>query len=204
MLCPTRTEGKLDFRPDCCPTMEDAMMMISMIPRALLALVTSVGFAGAIGAPAAPERASISGVAQMKYSVQHALPREQNASPVLLLDEAAGTNRNTGSTDYMQGASVINREIANLVQGNGPHSGYITLARGSDTTVSQWQGNVVTTPGANGQPSTRFEGKWTMMRGTGKYAGITGSGTYEGQILSQSAYTLTWKGDIEVNQRASR
>jgi hypothetical protein len=204
MLCLTRTEGKLDSLLDCSPTMEDAKMMISMIPRALLALVTSVGLAGAIGAPMASAKSSISGVAQMKYSVQHALPSKQNASPVLLLDEAAGTNRNTGNTDYMQGASVINREIANLVQGNGPHSGYITLATGSDTTVSQWQGNVVTTLGAQGQPFTRFEGKWIMMRGTGKYAGITGSGTYEGQMLSQSAYTLTWKGDVELNQRASR
>jgi hypothetical protein len=204
MLCLIRTEDKLNSRPACCPTMEDAMMMISMIPRALLALVTSVGFADALGAQAASARTSISGVAQMKYSVQHALPAEQNASPVLFLAEAAGTNRNTGSTDYMQGASVINREIANLVQGNGPHSGYIMLAKGSDTTVSQWQGNVITTPGANGPPSTRFEGKWTMMRGTGKYAGITGSGTYEGQILSQSAYTVTWKGDVELNQRALR
>lgn len=179
-------------------------MTISMIPLAVLTLLTSAGFAGAIGTRVAPTRAIISGVAQMKYSVQHALPPAQNASPVLLLDEAAGINRNTGSTDYMQGASVINREIANLVQGNGPHSGYITLANGSDTTVSQWQGNVVTTLGANSQPSTSFKGKWTMMRGTGKYAGITGSGTYEGQILSLSDYTLTWKGDVELNQRASR
>jgi hypothetical protein len=180
------------------------MMTMLMIPFAVLTLVTSTGFAVAIGAPVAPARASISGVAQMKYSVQHALPPEQNASPILLLDEAAGTNRNTGDTDFMQGASVINREIANLVQGNGPHSGYFTLAKGSDTTVSQWQGNVITTLGANSQPSTRFKGTWTMMRGTGKYAGIAGSGTYEGQILSPSDYTLTWKGDVELNQRASR
>jgi hypothetical protein len=184
--------------------MEDAMMTISMIARVLLALASSAGLTGAISTPVTSAKASISGVAQMKYSVQHALPPTPNASPLLLLDEAAGTNRSTGNTDYMQGAAVINREIANLVQGNGPHSGYITLAKGSDTTVSQWEGKVITTLGANNQPSTRFQGKWTMMRGTGKYEGTTGNGTYEGQILSPSDYTLTWKGDIVLDQRASR
>jgi len=180
------------------------MMTISMISRALFALAVPAGFAGALGAPAVSTRASIAGVAQMKYSEQHALPAAQNSTPVLLLDEAVGTSRSTGSTEYMQGAAVINREIADLAQGNGPHSGYITLAKGSDTTMSQWQGKVVTTLGANDKPSTHFEGKWTMMKGTGKYQGITGSGTYEGQIISQTDYTLTWKGDIEISTRTSR
>jgi hypothetical protein len=181
--------------------MEEAMMTISMIRIAVLAVVALAGVAGENGASA---RASISGVAHMKYSVQHALPSEHQANPVLLLDEAVGTNRSTGNTDYMQGAAVINREIANLVQGSGPHSGYVTLASGADTTVSAWQGNVVTALGANSQPTTRFKGKWTTSRGTGKYAGSTGSGTYEGQILSQSEYTLTWKGEVKLDQRASR
>ena len=180
------------------------MMTISTISRALFALVVPAGFAGALGAPAVSARVSISGIAQMKYSEQHALPAAQNSTQMLLLDEAVGTNRSTGSTKYMQGAAVINREIANLVQGNGPHSGYITLAQGSDTTMSQWQGKVVTTVDANNQPSTRFEGKWMMMKGTGKYQGITGSGTYDGQIISPTEYTLTWKGDIEISPRASR
>jgi hypothetical protein len=180
------------------------MMTISMIPIAVLAVVASAGVGGTGAAPATSAKASIAGVAHMKYSVQHALPSEQQASPVLLLDEAAGTNRSTGNTEYMQGASVINREIANLVQGNGPHSGYITLASGSDTTVSAWQGVVTTVLGANNKPSTRFKGTWTLSRGTGKYAGITGSGSYEGQVQSQSEYTLTWKGAVDLDQHASR
>jgi hypothetical protein len=128
--------------------MEEAMMTISMIRIAVLAVVALAGVAGENGAS--------------------------------------------------------NREIANLVQGSGPHSGYVTLASGADTTVSAWQGNVVTALGANSQPTTRFKGKWTTSRGTGKYAGSTGSGTYEGQILSQSEYTLTWKGEVKLDQRASR
>ena len=94
MLGLTGAESKLDL-PARLPSaqMEDAMMTTLMIPCAILALATSAGFAGAIGAPVSSGRVSISGVAQMKYSVQHALPPEQNASPILLLDEAAGSNR---------------------------------------------------------------------------------------------------------------
>jgi hypothetical protein len=140
----------------------------------------------------------------MKYSQQHALPVADAAAPVLLLSEATGTNRNTGKSDYMAGAEVINREIADLTQGNGPHQGYITFAKDADTTVNRWRGKVVTTLGSDQQPTTRFEGTWTKLSGRGKYEGVTGSGTYKGRMLSPTEYTVEWSGEIELSRTASR
>jgi hypothetical protein len=179
-------------------------MSTLMISRALLALVAPAGIAGILGSPATA-RTTVSGVANMKYTEQHALPLARSGSPVLLLNEASGTNRNTGKSDHMAGAGVINREAADLIQGNGPHRGYITLGKGADTTVSHWQGKIVTTPGTDQQPNTHFEGTWTMLSGTGKFDGATGSGSYEGQVLSPNEYTVEWSGEIELKQhKASR
>lgn len=178
-------------------------MTMTMISRALLTLAIPAGITGALGSPVASAKVTISGAANMRYSEQHALPLAQSGSPVLLLNEATGTNRNTGKADYMSGADVTTREIADLIQGNGVHRGYLSLGKGADSTVSQWQGKVVTTLGADHQPSTNFEGTWTMMRGTGKYDGVSGVGSYKGRMLSPTEYTLEWSGEIEVRQRAA-
>jgi hypothetical protein len=77
----------------------------------------------------------------MKVAQQHALPVADQTGPILLLTQSAGTNRSTGSSEYMDGAQVINREIADLTRGNGPHQGYVTQIKGADTSVTRWQGN---------------------------------------------------------------
>jgi hypothetical protein len=175
-----------------------------MISRALLAVAVPAVVASTLASAPAPERTPISGVFSLKYSQQHALPVADAAGPVLLLNEAKGTNRNTGKFDYMDGAEVINREIADLTQGNGPHQGYITEIQGADTAVTRWQGKVVTTLGSDQKPTTRFAGTWTKVSGTGKYKGVVGNGTYQGRMLSPTEYTVEWSGVIELKSTASR
>jgi hypothetical protein len=166
---------------------------------------------GALGITAATltpapveERAQVSGTYSMKVGQQHALPVAAQAGPVLLLTQAAGTNRSTGESEYMDGAQVISREIADLTQGNGPHQGYVTQVKGADTTVTRWQGKVVTTLGPDSRPATSFEGTWTKLSGTGKYQGISGSGRYRGRMLPPSDYTVEWSGEIVTQRTAAR
>ena len=179
-------------------------MSRSTISRALLAGAVPSLFAGVLASAPAPERTEISGVFSMKVTQQHALPVADMAGPVLVLTQAAGTNRNTGKSDYMAGGEVINREIADLTQGNGPHQGYLTEVKGADTTVTRWQGRVTTTLGSDQKPATRFEGTWTKVSGTGRYAGVSGSGRYTGRMLSPTEYTVEWSGDIVLDRTASR
>jgi hypothetical protein len=179
-------------------------MTRSLISRALLAAAAPAVLAGLLASAPAPERIPVAGVFTMKYTQQHALPVSDAAGPVLLLNQSAGTNRNTGSSDYMPGGQVINREIAELTQGNGPHRGYITETRGADTSVARYEGQVTTTLGPDQKPATRFEGKWTKVSGTGKYEGVAGTGTYTGRMLSPTEYTVEWSGEIVLNRTASR
>ena len=149
-------------------------------------------------------RTQVSGVFSMKVGQQHALPVADQAGPILLLTQSAGTNRSTGSSEYMNGAQVTNREIADLTQGNGPHQGYITEVKGADTTVTRYQGKVVTTLGPDQKPATSFQGTWTKLSGTGKYQGVTGSGSYKGRMISPTDYTVEWTGEIATRQTSSR
>lgn len=173
-------------------------------PVLLRPAVAVVLAAGLLAASPPAERTSIAGVISLKYNQQHALPVAGPAGPVLLLNQSTGTNRNTGKADYMAGADATTREIADLTQGNGSHQGYITFAKGGDTTVSRWQGKVVTTLGADRKPATQFEGTWTLASGTGKYDGISGKGTYKGRLVSPTELSVEWAGEMQLDRTASR
>ena len=171
---------------------------------ALVALGVPALTAATLGSDAARERLQVSGVFSLKVSQQQALPVASPAEPVLLLTQSSGTNRNTGTSAYMDGAEVINRQIADLTQGNGPHQGYITEILGADTTVTRWQGKVTTTLGPDQKPITRFEGSWSKLKGTGQYDGVTGAGSYRGRMTSPTDYTVEWSGEISTPRTASR
>jgi hypothetical protein len=104
----------------------------------------------------------------------------------------------------MNGAQVIIREIADLTQGNGAHQGYTTEIQGADTSVARYQGKVTTTIGPDGKPTTSFAGTWSKLRGTGRYADVTGSGSYKGGLTSPTEYTVDWSGEISTPATASR
>jgi hypothetical protein len=155
--------------------------------------------------PATTEVARVSGKFTMKYSQQHPLPTGDQAAPVVLASEAKGTNANTGPTEYMDGAAITIVEIADLTQGNGPHQGYVTFAKGGETTLNRFSGRVTTRLAAQKQPITTFEGSWSKISGTGRYAGASGQGRYKGRMLSPSDFIVEWEGDLNLkNSSASR
>jgi len=147
-----------------------------------------------LGARHEGERIKISGMFRLAYVQQHAGPVGDVDGHVVMLTQAKGSNRNTGRTDYMDGAEAISVETADLIQGNGPHQGYITFSKNGETTVTKWNGKVTTVMREN-VPMTSFEGSWTLATGTGQYQGVTGSGTYQGRMISPTEFTVDWKGE---------
>jgi hypothetical protein len=156
-----------------------------------------------LAAMPATDLAPVSGKFTMKYSQQHALPVSDAAGPVLLANEAKGSNSNTGRTDYMNGATVTSVEIADLTQGNGQHQGYVTFAKDGETSVSRWNGRVSTTLSADKQPITTFEGTWTKVGGTGRYEGVSGKGRYKGRMLSPTEYVVAWDGNLNLKDKTA-
>jgi hypothetical protein len=153
--------------------------------------------------PAMTEGERVSGKFAMKYSQQHPLPTGDQAAPVLLASEAKGSNANTGPTEYMDGAAVTIVEVADLTQGNGAHQGYVTFAKGDETTLNRFNGRISTKLSAQKQPITTFKGSWTKISGTGRYAGVSGSGRYQGRMLSATEFAVEWEGDLNLRDNSA-
>jgi hypothetical protein len=149
----------------------------------------------------APKPLEVGGTFEMTYTQIHPVPVGDADNHVLISNQARGTNRSTGRDAYMDQAQVANTETADLAQGSGPHQGYVIFSAGGDRTVNRWQGKITTVLGADKQPVTTFQGSWTKLSGTGRYAGIKGQGTYRGRMTGQNTYVVEWKGEVEVPQR---
>ncbi|MBI2993225.1 MAG: hypothetical protein HYY48_03500 [Gammaproteobacteria bacterium] len=143
------------------------------------------------------ESKSVAGQFSVTYAKQEALPISDAEGHMLILGEAHGRNVGKNGSDYMDGGTVINKEIADLFQGNGPHSGYVTMSKDGSDSVSKWQGEVTTTLNQDGTPNTTFKGSWEAASGTGKYQGVKGNGTYQGYFTSQTDYVVDWNGRLD-------
>jgi hypothetical protein len=137
---------------------------------------------------------AISGAMALTVTKQEVLPVTAQSGDLLMLVETHGTNK---SSNWMDDAQVVNKEIDFLLQGNGPQHGYITFAKGEDTVDVKWSG-IVSTTLANGQPQISFHGTWEQLKGTGKYKGIQGKGSYKGHFISQTEYVVDWVGNSSV------
>jgi hypothetical protein len=146
----------------------------------------------AMSAPVYAE--AISGAMALTVTKQEVLPVTAQSGDLLMLVETHGTNK---SSNWMDDAQVVNKEIDFLLQGNGPQHGYITFAKGEDTVDVKWSG-IVSTTLANGQPQISFHGTWEQLKGTGKYKGIQGKGSYKGHFISQTEYVVDWVGNSSV------
>ena len=46
----------------------------------------------------------------------------------------------------------------------------------------------------------KFEGTWSVVKGTGKWENAKGSGTYKGWFIGQGIYTYVGEGEIEMKK----
>jgi hypothetical protein len=82
--------------------------------------------------------------------------------------------------------------------GTGAHRGNIVGVRPSgDKTFSAFEGTMKTVTKPDGSPEVTFEGKIWATGGTGKFTGITGGGTYKGQ-LTKAGITYEWEVEYEI------
>ena len=166
------------------------MSMFAVMSRSTLALLAASWLLMSVPVYAEP----ISGTLTVKVEKQEVLPLTSQSGDMLMLVETHGTNK---SSNWMDDAQVVNKEIDFVLQGSGPQHGYITFAKGENTVDVKWSG-FVSTVIANGQPQISFRGTWEQVKGTGKYQGIHGKGSYTGHYISQTDYVVDWVGQSSV------
>ncbi len=169
-------------------------MQISLIARRHVTGMFALLLVPLVAFRPAPIATAVAGTATLTY-VRPSVAKGANSSGAsIFISTARGTNRNTGGGKYLSAARVLNVDTAAMVNGNGSHSGHVTFSEGNSIVVKQFVGTT-TTKMVGGRPVSSFKGKWTILRGTGQYAGITGSGTYAGRFETASKYVVDWKGN---------
>ncbi len=86
--------------------------------------------------------------------------------------------------------ATIDVAMGEMHAGKGTQHGYSSsVMDNGDTTVVRYEGPMV----ANKDGSATFSGTWRYVRGTGKFAGIEGHGTYKGKGAADGSAT----GDVD-------
>jgi len=111
-----------------------------------------------------------------------------------------GKNVNTGESEFMDGAQIVNMSYTDVIQGNGVNQGYVRFTKNGDTTFAEWQGKVETKVMPEGDPVTSMEGTYIYIRGTGSFGNIKGEGTFKGEFTSMTEYTAEWQGSYSIEK----
>ena len=110
------------------------------------------------------------------------------------VSESTGTHESTGAAAFFPGAAVRTVESWDFQRAGGADRGFLLVAAGADTVVSRYDGR--STRRADGTGS-ELAGTMQLVRGTGRYAGITGTASYTGRTR-HADYELRWTGTYRV------
>ena len=170
------------------------MSTLTMTALAVLPL----GLVSLLHTPPSVDRARSSGTHTFTIVQPQQVEFGDAPGHVLMLARARGSNRSPGPDGFMDGSEIVSVSMADLVAGNGSNHGYDIQVGGGDSVFTRWRGVVSTVLSPDKTPLTSFQGTWTKHRGTGRYQGIKGAGTYQGHFTSPTSYVLEWRGEITV------
>jgi len=98
-------------------------------------------------------------------------------------DITYGWNDLRGPTRWGKSAAAV-RFLGSVdyVKGTGPFGGFVTVTRGDGVSIAFAVTGWATSPSKKkGTAHAKFRGTFTIIGGTGPYAGATGTGTMEGR-----------------------
>ena len=148
----------------------------------------------------AQDATMISGKFSATYTQMDSVVVGDEMGHLLTLSASEGDNVSTAEYGFMDGAKVTNTGYYDLVMGNGTQQGYIKLAAGEDMAFASWEGKVTTVLDTAGTPVSSFEGTFTYIKGSGKFEGIKGGGTYTGGLTSMTGYAVEWQGKYIIEK----
>ena len=100
---------------------------------------------------------------------------------------------------FPRDCSIVRTVACDLTRGGGECHGYAVLeAQEGDRLMAKFSGGMkMPRDGVTSDSHGTFEGIWAFVQGTGRFAGVTGGGTYKGRYTSPVAYTLDWQGEMQ-------
>jgi hypothetical protein len=148
----------------------------------------------------AQDATKISGKLSATYTQMDSIVVGDEMGHLIGLTVSDGKNVSTGEHAFMDGAKVTNMGYSDLIKGNGIQQGYVKFEKEGGTTFARWEGKVTTVLDTAGTPVSNFKGTFTYVKGTGKFKGIKGSGTYTGGLTSMTEYAVEWQGKYLIEK----
>lgn len=148
----------------------------------------------------AQKMTAISGKMTLAATTQEAVEIGDTEGHVVGFSVYEGTNFNTGTNKFMDGAHTVHTVHNDIIKGNGFHQSYVKLSAEDDATFAKCEGTTTTVLSENGTPVTTFEGTFTYIGGTGTYENIHGAGTYKGKYISKNIYVVMWEGEYAIKK----
>jgi hypothetical protein len=128
---------------------------------------------------------------------------------LVLDDKAAGrmvyyfsfhaVNKGIKGGDWVEGRKNVGAGWGDLTQGRGHVHGFDVNGEGADVWKAGWAGECYPVNGSDGKPVPHCAGGWSVVpgSGTGKFAGVSGGGTWKGHALPSGDFEVTWDGVLE-------
>lgn len=139
---------------------------------------------------------TISGSFTGHTAAQSSLSLSDDANHELNLMQVTATQRS--SDPDWNNCHMCYWGTADLRAGNGMQHGYFTTYHSSgDCDFGTFEGKITTI--AN---DMTIEGTWKFSGGTGKYEGLTGSGTFKGRMTAPGVFEDTWEGNYQLAEKS--
>jgi hypothetical protein len=166
----------------------------------VLLLILSIALVLDVGPVASQESLQIAGKIALirKDHIRFCVDKEEGH--YLCLYAFEGTNHSTGKDTFMHHAYVTHCIFADAVERNGPIQGYTTMSGQEGTALLKWNGQWTTTRSADGSSVSVFEGLFRIVKGTGRYARIQGTGTFKGRMTTPIVQVEEWEGECSIEK----
>lgn len=148
----------------------------------------------------AQEKIKAAGKLTLEYTEQHSVDVTDNEGHSLSIGKLEGINVSNGKNKFMDGAKVVAVSFGDYVKGNGPSLGYGKMTLNGDSVFWKDEGKSITTLSPEGTPITTFEGTYTVIKGTGQYENIQGSGIFKGKLISATKVIYEWEGEYFIKK----
>jgi hypothetical protein len=148
----------------------------------------------------AQQKIRASGKHTLAYIKENAIMVGDEEDHIISLSEFEGSNVSTGEVKFMDGALDVGMTCADILKGTGPHHGYGNMSLNGDVIFWSHRGTAVTALSSEGKPVTTIEGSFIWTKGSGKYEGIQGRGTYKGKYISKTIVIVEWEGEYFIKK----
>lgn len=140
-------------------------------------------------------------VAQEKVKLEDKRYYFATRTEVMKIDDTEGHIIQIGESkgvDVGSGDVSFSRASFDLVKGNGTLQGYTTVMEpdGINVRVVKTQGKVTTTLSPAGKPIITMEGTFSAIKGTGKWEGFQGGGTWKLKVIGEGISVMDWEGEF--------